>query len=155
MAWDNVAVPLLRGLINDMDPSSFTYSEDELEEVLVYAAFFVNTEVDFTTTYTIGVKQFTITPDPSNTSADGNLFISLMVLKAGIMIICGEAKTAASQSIKVVDGPSQIDAGGIYKATKDLCDQLREDYELAKTKALIGDFSAGEAILTPYTQENF
>jgi hypothetical protein len=158
MAWDSISVPLLRGVLQDMDPSSFKYGEDELEEVLVYAAFFVNNEIDWDTSYVIGIKQFTITPDPSdNTSTDGNLFISLMVLKAGIIIVCGEAKIAATQSIKVVDGPSSIDTGGIYKANRELCNQMRDDYEKLKNKIMLGSIgdlnTAGQAILTPYTQE--
>lgn len=136
-----------------MDGSNFTYSEDRLEEVLAYAAFFVNEEVDFTTTYTVNVNNFNIDPDPTSTS-DGNLLITLMVLKAASIIVCGEARSAAGQAIKVVDGPSSVDAGGIYKSKSELCNQLRDDYEKAAFKVSIGDLSGGEAVLTPYTQEN-
>lgn len=152
MAWQDIAVPLVRGLINDMDESNYTYSDILIKQQVVYAAHFLKCSVNFTTTYTIDIPALSITPDPDG-SSDGNCFINLSVLKAACQIMQGEVKTAAAEAIKVTDGPSSMDISGIYKAKKDLYDQMCEDYERAKLQAQIGDFSTGEAVLTPYTQE--
>jgi len=150
--WEDSAVTLLRIVMNDMY-SPFTYSDDHLEEVLIYAANFVNEEVSLATSYTVNVQKFSISPDPIGVSADGKLFINLMVLKAASILFLGEAKIASAQSIRIVDGPSMVDSTGLYKAKQDLYDKISKDYELAKVRAMLGDFNTGLAILTPYTQE--
>ena len=149
MAWQEDMVPLLRGLINDLDSS--TYSDSTLEQYIVYAAHFNINEISFDTTYTIDMSQMSITPNP--TSPQDLSFINLTVLKAAIFVLRGEVKEATAQSVRVVDGPSSMDFTGVYKAKIALLKMMEEDFGNAKLSAALGDLSVGFAILSPYTQE--
>ena len=149
MAWQEDMVPLLRGLINDLDSS--TYSDSTLEQYIVYAAHFNINEISFDTTYTIDMSQMSITPNP--TSPQDLSFINLTVLKAAIFVLRGEVKEATAQSVRVVDGPSSMDFTGVYKAKIALLKMMEEDFGNAKLSAALGDLSVGLAILSPYTQE--
>lgn len=145
--WYETAIPLLRALIDDLGSPS-TYSDSRLEELLVYAAFFINRQVDFDQTYTIDVTTTSISPSPDKD------FINLMVLKAATIIFRGEVKVAASEAFRVVDGPSSVDTSLSYEAKKKLADIMEDDLAKAILQYQLGNSNAGKAIITPYTQPN-
>lgn len=150
MAWYDEMVPLLRVLINDYQ-SSTTYVQTDLEQLLVVAAYQVNHEVDFDTDYTITISDSTISPDPT-TGDDDVAFINLVTLKAAEIILQGEYKEAASNAIKITDGPSSVSVD-TSKEKKDMYEKMRSNYYNAKVDFTAGNARAGQAIMTPYTVE--
>lgn len=152
MAWNEEIIPLVRGLINDISHPTYTYSDDQVTEFIIYAAHFVNQEVSFDTTYTIDISATTISPDPSTPTRDVS-FINLIALKAAILILNGEVKVAAGQAVKVVDGPSSLDFTMVYKAKKELLEQMKNEYDKMKLSVNLGELSSWTSVLSPYTQE--
>ena len=151
MSWQNEMVRIVRFLVNDLDADS--YSDDRLEETILVAAQLVYASIDFPNTYTIDVDTLVLTPDPTSTTKD-DWFINIVCVKAACIILGSETKTLAAQSYLIKDGPSTIDAGGVYRASqqmyKDMCNNLA---------SMIMNYKAGNsigalAIMTPYTQEN-
>lgn len=153
MAWDDEMIPLVRGLVNDLTPTSYTYTDEQLREFILYAAHFSLSEVYFSTTYVVDLTLQSITPDPSTPTRDTS-FINIVALKAAIFIVTGEVKTAASQAVRINDGPSMVDLTLIYKAKSELLKSMKADFDRAKIAMSVGDNSVGESVLTSYTQEN-
>lgn len=147
-SWQDEATPLLRTLIGDFDGT--LYSASRLETILIHAAHFVNSRVNFDYSYVVTVATRTISPDPTtNTDKD---FINLMAIKAACLVLASEVKTAAAQSFRISDGPSSIDTSGAYKAKKEFYDKMCQDFDLAIFHYQAGNSKAGQAVLTPYTQ---
>lgn len=149
MAWQIELVTIVRNLIHDLDTPP-TYSQSRLEETILVNAQLLNKTVDFPNDYTIDVDAITLSPDPTEGTKDIG-FINLVCLKTAVMITYGELKTAANQSIEVRDGPSSISLGGIYKAVKDLHNELKEQFELEKVRYQAGNSKAGHGVLGPTT----
>lgn len=145
--WEHIIQQLVRPLINDLN-EPYTYSEDRLTELVLYAAYLINQELTFDNTYTVSILDLSITPDPSSDEA----FVKLTALKAALIVLFNELKTDASNSVRVVDGPSQIELGGAYKAKKELYDLLLRDYNLARTQHQMGN---GKAILSAISIDNY
>lgn len=148
MTWQTEMVPLVRVLINDVATPA-TYSDARLEALIVSSAQMVCFGVDFDTDYTISIVDGTISPDPTTDRDDA--FINLVSLYSAWIISLGEAKVGAAMSIRVVDGPSTIDASQAAKDKMSLAMNMKKYYELAKIQFLSGNSRAGAAILTPYT----
>lgn len=149
--WKEEMIPLTRGLINDIDDSSYTYTDTQITKFLIYAAHLNQLDITFSNTYTIDISKLSISPDP--TSLSDSFFINFTCMKAAILILSGELKTDASKAVSVSDGPSSIDYREVYKAKKVLYDDMIEKFGMAKVYAALGDLSAGVAILTPFTQQ--
>lgn len=145
MAWADVMIPIVRGLVFDLE-TPYTYSDARLTTLIVTAAALVVSTVDFGTSYTVDTANETIVPDPS---ADDD-FVALVSLKAACIISQGEARDAARKAISVKDGPSFIDtkdrAKHLYELAKDVC----EKYQKAEIAYKVGDGSIGRAIVSPY-----
>jgi len=58
-------------------------------------------------------------------------------------------------AIRVSDGSSSIDAGGILRGFEILSKDLCQRYENAKIQYKAGNSVAGKAILSPYESPNF
>ena len=151
MVWANEIVRIVRFLINDIDAT--TYSDDRLEETVLVSAQLLLDTMDFSNTYTVDLDTFALSPDPTTLSTKDNIFINALALKTACIVLGSEAKTLAAQNYVIKDGPSSISIGGAYQSTnqlyKDLCDKLDKflfDYR-------VGNSIAGQAILTPYTNE--
>ena len=151
MSWCNELVLLLRHLINDLDTSDETYTDDRLEECIIAAAQFMITEIDFDQTYTLNIDEHSLSPDPTLAGSKDDDFINLTVLKAATIILKGESKKLAGQSYSVKDGSASIDIRGAYQSTKDLLDQMTQDLAISVQNYKAGNSIAGKAILTPYT----
>jgi uncharacterized protein YjbI with pentapeptide repeats len=148
MAWQIEMVTILRHLINDINGD--TYSQARLEEAILVNAQLINKTIDFDYEYTIDVDAVTLTPDPTENTKDIN-FINLVCLKTALMIMWGELRTLSSQAVVVRDGPSSIDMSGAYKASKDLYNELLEQFQMEKINHQTGKI--GRAILSPTTVE--
>ena len=151
MAWQNEMVRIVRHLINDLDSSNYTFTDDRLEESVLVAAQLLLKEVDFDNTYTIDTDALDLSPDPTTLATKDDAFINLVCLKASCLIIGSEVRTNALNAIVVKDGPSSIDmrgiAAGLQAIYKDMCDKY--DHYVMQWKA--GNSIAGQAILSPYS----
>ena len=50
MTWQNEMSIILRHLVNDLDSSSYTFSDDRIEETILVASQLVLHEIDFENT---------------------------------------------------------------------------------------------------------
>ena len=107
MAWQNEMVRILRHIINDLDSSSYSFTDDRLEESILVSAQLVSTEIDFDKDYTIDVDALVLSPDPTASVKD-DAFINLVVLKSACIILGSEVRSNALNSIALKDGPSSI-----------------------------------------------
>ena len=151
MAWQNEMVIMLRHVVNDLDSSSYSFTDDRLEESILVSAQLVSTEIDFENTYTIDVDGLILTPDPTALADKDDAFINLVVLKASCVILGSEVRSNALNSIALKDGPSSIDLRGITSGLTTLYQHLCEKYEASVMQYKAGSSIAGQAILSPYS----
>lgn len=147
MAWQDTMVTMLRVVIDD-GGNNPTYSDSRLEEVLVVSASLTQKDVDFASTYTIGVTDLTIDPDP--VTGSDYAFINLVTLKAACLLANSEFKTEANSAISVRDGSAAIDKRGVAAAKKEWRDNICNDYERAEKEYKLGNSQAGASIIGPY-----
>ena len=150
MAWQTEMVRILRHIVNDLDSSSYSFSDSRLEETILVAAQLVLTEIDFDKTYTVDVDALSLDPDPTASPDKDNPFITLISLKAACVIIGSEVRTHSINAVSVRDGSSAIDmkgvAAGFMLLYKDIC----EKYDHAVLQYKAGNSVVGHAILSPY-----
>ena len=144
-------VRILRYLVNDINGT--TYEDCRLEETLLVAAQLKYAAIDFNNSYTIDVDLLSLSPDPTTTNPKDDWFINITCLYAASIILDSESKTLAAQSFRIKDGPSSIETGDAYKATKELADEMSKKVDQAIMQMKAGDSVGAQAILTPYTQE--
>ena len=151
MAWQNEMVRIVRHLINDLDSSNYTFTDDRLEESALVAAQLLLKEVDFDNTYTVDTDALDMSPDPTTLATKDDAFINLVCLKSACVILGREVRTNSLNAIVVKDGPSSIDmrgiAAGLNNIYKDMC--AKYDHYVMQWKA--GNSIAGQAILSPYS----
>jgi hypothetical protein len=137
---------MVRQLINDLDDTAYKYSDERILTAMMVAAKLVELELDFSSSYSVNVAAQTITPDPD----PDTVFINLLVLRSAVIILGGEVKKEASNSISIRDGVSSIDLRGVSSTLMQLYKDLSEKYE-----ALVRDYGftgiSGKAILGPYS----
>lgn len=153
MAWETEMVTILRHLIDDYvadsDESTATYKHTRLEEAILVSAQLAQTEgIAFTNTYLVDADACTLSPDPTVGTKD-NAFINLVCIKAACIILSSEFKTAGSQGVKIVDGPSTIDLTGKSTSLEKISTGMCERYEDAKNEFNMNGV-LGQAVLTPY-----
>jgi len=151
MAWQSEMVRMLRHIVNDLDSSSYSFTDDRLEESILVSAQLVLTEIDFENTYTIDVDGLVLSPDPTTLGDKDDAFINLVVLKSSCIILGSEVRSNALNSIALKDGPSSIDLRGITTGLTRLYEHLCEKYESCVMQYKSGSSVAGQAILSPYS----
>ena len=151
MPWQNEMSIIVRHLVNDLDSSSYTFTEDRVEETILVSAQLLLHEVDFEQTYTVDVDASSLSPHPTASSNKDDAFISLLCLKSAYILIGSELKTHALNAISLRDGPSSLNLTGIVGGLKILFDDIAKRYEEAKMQYKVGGSVAGQAILGPYS----
>ena len=144
----NFEIPsIVRTWINDLDSSSYKYSDGRINQVICVAARFVQQDAEFKTRYSIGVDY--ISPNPAE--LEDFDFINLVGLKTACIILGGELKMEAGNAISIKDGPSSIDLRGVASTIaayrNDICSRYDEyllDYK-------VFGIQAGQAVLGPYS----
>ena len=154
MAWTDDMPTIVRYLINDLDTTNYAYSNGRVRQTIVVAAQLVLNEIDFDKTYTVTISTSGISPDPTAATKD-DAFINLVSLKSACLIASSELRTKGLDAIRVSDGSSSIDAGGILRGFELLSKDLCQRYENAKMQYKAGNSVAGQAILSPYESPNF
>ena len=151
MAWQNEMSIILRHLVNDLDSSSYTFSDDRIEETILVASQLMLHEMDFENTYTVDVDASSLSPDPTAASNKDDAFISLICLKSAYILLGSELKTHSLNAISLKDGPSALDLRGIVQGLNILFTDIVKRYDEAKIQYQLGGSIAGQAVLTPYS----
>lgn len=150
MSWQNEMTLIVRHLVNDLDSTSYTFTDDRLEESVLVSAQLASLEIDFDNTYTIDVDSVSLTPDPTSSGGKDDSFINLVCLKTARLLIGSELKTHSLNAISLRDGPSALDLRGIVSGLKILFDDITKRYEEAVTQYKLNGV-VGQAILGPYS----
>lgn len=151
MSWQGQISTIIRYLVNDIDSSSYKYTDKRIETTALVAAQLVTLEVDLGNDYTINVEQCTLTPDPTETATKDNAFINLVSLKSACIILGSEVRTESANAISIKDGPSAIDLRGVASTLVVLYKELCAKYEKMLLDYRAGNSIAGQAILGPYS----
>ena len=150
MGWQNEMTLIVRHLVNDLDSTNYTFTDDRLEESVLVSAQLASLEIDFDNTYTIDVDSVSLTPDPTSSGGKDDSFINLVCLKTARLLIGSELKTHSLNAISLRDGPSALDLRGIVAGLKILFDDITKRYEEAVTQYKLNGV-VGQAILGPYS----
>lgn len=142
--WTDTALAILRILIGD---EGCEHSDSRLIEVLYVAAFLVVKEACLLTAYTVNIPNQTITPDPTEDMD----FISLVSLRAAVLVLSGRATNAYKYGFSVTDGPSKVDTSGAMSAIIGSADKIQAMYEREKFNQCLGAsiYSSVQAVITP------
>lgn len=149
MTWQTTSIPIIRSLIGDLDSSAYTYTDTRLTQIALSSAHLLLNEVSFDTTYAVDVVASSITPDPTSLSPVDSTFVNLLALRSSVLILGSEARTKAISSIAFKDGPSSIETGGAAKATMELANMVRGQYEKAKLDYIAGNSVGAQAVTSP------
>ena len=143
MSWQGQMTTVVRHLINDVDPSNYTFSTDRVETTILVAAQLLIMNVDFNNTYDINVEASTLSPDPSDLDTKDDPFIALACLRAACIIVGSEIRKESGNAISIKDGPSAIDLRGVTSTLTVLYQDLCKKYD----EALL-DYRAGTVSYT-------
>lgn len=152
MAWQDEMTIISRTLVNDLGATRYT--DDELEQVLVVSARFVQREIpSFADLYAADAVNITLAPDPTVAPDRNEDFIDLVCLQCACLLDRHSAMGAASQAIMIQDGSSKIDLREAFKARLELikrgwCAVYAERRDEYLTGAY-GMGTVGRAIMTP------
>ena len=146
MAWQNEMALIVRHLVNDLDSSSYTFTDSRIEESVLVSAQLAALEVDFENTYAIEVDSLSLSPDPTDSTNKDDSFINIVCLKTAQMLLGSELKTHSLNAISLRDGPSALDLRGL----KILFDDTNKKYDEAKMQYKLNGV-VGQAILGPYS----
>lgn len=153
MSWQDTALPMLRALIFDLDCTDYAYSDNRLLDVLIVAAYMIESEIDFVTAYTINISGGSITPDPEEDTE----FIYFLTLKASCMIDMGNARLAAMMDhINAKCGPVSMSVSGRMGAFALLIDKgYCATYADAVLQHSFGNGNYIRSIMSPFTNSTF
>lgn len=146
MSWNTKAISILRTLIDDTGPE-LIYDDEDLQSNLIVSGYIINTMV-FNSTYMVDIANETISPDPSSE------FIILTCLKSACIILKGKEREAASNSMRVHDGPSIIDTTKQAEYYAKMADKQCFDFEEVKTQYLLGNSIAGHIVVSGHTVDS-
>lgn len=155
MTWQDEILMIVRTLINDLDTSNPTYTDERLLQIVTVAAKYVQFDVVLDNTYTIDVVNKLISPDP--TAQNDSIFISLIGLKSACMIDQSTLRTkAAMEGIRAALGPAQLSIAGslagfdliIDKGPCAAYDELTSHWDVKEATAV-------RAILSPFAGNKF
>lgn len=150
MSWYENMIDPLRILINDYDSTSYKYSDETLQKLLVTSANFVSQEIKLVNLYDISFDPLEISPDPS----EDTLFINFVVMKAACLTNQWTFNSKLlSQGIKTKLGPvtMETDTAGASVMTALLKDGFCGAYSEMKKQHNYGNTKIVKSILTPFT----
>ena len=155
MSWQ-IEIPIIvRTLINDLDESAPSYSDERLLQSIVVAAKYVQFDVNLEKKYVLDIANPAITPDP--TLENDDIFISLVALKSACLFDQSTLRTkAALEGIKAALGPASLSVGGSLAGLKLIIesgpcaayDELTSHWDVKEATAI-------RAVLSPFVGNNF
>ncbi len=155
MSW-NIEIPtIVRTLINDVDGTNQTYSDERISQTVVVAAKYVQFDIELPNKYNIDISNITITPDP--TALNDDTFIVLVAMKTACIFDESSLRTkSAMEGIRASLGPASLSVGGSVAGLKMLLDSGPCATYAAHTYAWnIQEATAIRAILSPFVGNNF
>lgn len=160
MAWTTTLVENLRYVINDLDASSYAWTNIQLQKFLAVASISVFSDLARSQTtiygpYTVDISVPSISPDPTTNGAPGGL-LNLITFKAACIIARAEyKKLGATAGWKIVDDRSTIDGSramdGSESAAKSFCDEYMEMLQNFK----LGIGWVGHCVISPYSSSDY
>lgn len=148
MTYLESVVLQIRTIINDLDETDYTYSDERITQLFLIAACQVLPQVS-DDTYVIDLENLTIVEEPDK------YLTNLINLKSACLLLKGESKSQTHCNVKIVDGPSTIHMGDIYKSTKEMADDFCSQYEKEKAEYLMKN-TTGLSLTTPvYTSNKY
>ena len=151
MGWETEITRIVRFLINDIDGT--TYDDNRLEETILVAAQLLLNTMDFDNTYLVETDSGSLSPDPTLLSTKDNFFIGCLSMKAAIIVLNSEAKTAAAQSWRIKDSNASLDTTASYQAMHQLAKELSDKLEKYIFDYRAGNSIVGGCVITPTTFE--
>lgn len=156
MAWDTELVSKLRLVINDLDATSYTWTDNQLKQFIMISLGLLDSELSqwYSVTggpYTISFDDITINPDPTVVGSSG--FNNLIVLQAAVLISQSELKKLnITAGWKIVDDKSTIDGTNALAYGKETYTNYLKLFleALNSFKVSGGGNVMSEAILSPY-----
>lgn len=150
MSWQDESVEVLRILINDFTAPT-TYSDEDLEQLLLVSARYVIQELNLTTTYTIDFSAGTITPEPDL------ILINFMVLKAACLTNTWTFNSKAiMEGITAKCGPAVMTVKSDANLILGLLQQGPcKTYEELKMQYNFGNPDIIKGILSPFISNTF
>lgn len=132
MTWQTELVEQLRYYINDIDESSATWTDAQLEKFLALGAIHVSNDTkDYGgTTFTVSVGGTpSISPDPTDSD---DFLQSLIVVKASCIIMNATLKKeSAAGGYKIIDDRSTIDTTNRVKDLRSVAESYCNAYQKA------------------------
>jgi len=150
MSWQGQMGTIVRYLIDDVDPSNYSYSDHRIETTILVAGQLTQMSVDFNKDYNINVENCTLDPDPT-TDTEDKAFMTLICLRSACIIVGSTVRSESGNAISIKDGPSAIDLRGVTGTLMTLYKDLCEKYEQAVLDYRAGNSIGGQAILGPYS----
>ena len=127
MSWEIEMPRMVRYMINDLDDTKYTYTNERLQELVIVAAQLVVSQLDFTQPFAPDLGSLTLTPDPTDRVGPpptrDDAFIDLVCMKAACIADRSEARTAAGQAVQARDGSSEINLRWIAAAKQGLLEK--------------------------------
>lgn len=149
MAWSEEITTIVRILINDYI-SPYTYSDSRLEQTILVAAQYVQSDVNLDNKYTINIVSNTLSPDPTTLEIKDDIFINLVGLKTACIVDQSTYRTkAAMEGIRAALGPASLAVSGGSSAWKFMLESgpcatyqhLTLHWDVANANAVKGIFS--------------
>lgn len=155
MSWQAEIPIMVRTLINDLEDTRQTYTDERLLQVIVVAAKYVQFDVSLDHKYNINVVNPNISPDP--TLDDDSIFISLVALKSACIIDQSALRTrAALEGIRAALGPAQLSVVGNLTGFNLIIDKGPcAAYEELTSHWDVKEATAIRAILSPFVGNKF
>ena len=151
MSWQGQMSTIVRHLVDDLDSSSYAYSDKRIETSILVASQLMIMNVDFNNDYTINVETCSLSPDPTDAETKDNAFITLSSLRAACIIVGSQIRKESGNAISIKDGPSAIDLRGVTQTLTVLYKDLCEKYENLLLEYRAGSSIVGHAVLGPYS----
>jgi hypothetical protein len=156
MSWRLEIPIIIRSIINDLDETNPTYSDERLQQLTVVAAQHVKKEINLNIEYNINISCPEIVPDPTLSDSRDEDFIVFVTLKAVCLLDQSALRTrAASEGVRANLGPASLSVTNsssyqfllLHGPCKTYNDS-RIEYELGNTSLLRG-------ILSPFVGNKF
>jgi hypothetical protein len=156
MAWSTKMTTMLRILINDADVP-YTYSDTRIKEVLAVAAHYVKEEIDFDTIYTVTISTPDITPDPTASATQDDVFVNFIVLKAACIVDFSTFRTESLRSgVEARMGPAVLRTMDRLKGFSELLNKGPcAAYDALKAEHEFGNAQVCRVILSPFVGNQF
>lgn len=156
MSWQLEIPIIIRSIINDLDETNLTYSDERLQQLAVVAAQYVQKEIEFNNRYTFNIVASEISPDPTLLETRDEDFISFVVLKSVCLLDQSSLRTrAALEGVRANLGPASLSvtAGSSFQFL--IANGPCKTYEDLRLDYAIGNVSLLRGILSPFVGNKF